>query len=78
MPGQLSLPCIPHRLLVVPQAVAALEREHRAELDRLSSSLEAKHREVRGSQPWPVRRGPPSWCLSLSLKAPSLLPGKRA
>lgn len=33
--------------LVVPQALAALEREHREELERLSASLEAKHGEVR-------------------------------
>lgn len=47
VPG--SLPCVLHRPFVAPQAVAALEREHRAELQRLSSSREAKHREVRGS-----------------------------
>lgn len=41
----------PHGPCVAPQAVAALEREHREELERLSSSLEAKHREVRGSGP---------------------------
>lgn len=38
----------PHGPCVAPQAVAALERKHREELERLSSSLEAKHREVRG------------------------------
>ena len=41
----------PHRPCVAPQAAAALEREHREELERLSSSLEAKHREVRGGSP---------------------------
>lgn len=51
VPGQASLPCAPHRPPVAPQAAAALEREHRAELERLSSSLEAKHREVRCSRP---------------------------
>ena len=55
MPRPPSPPCVPHRPLVDPQAVAALESEHRAELERLSSSLEAKHREVRGSWPWPAR-----------------------
>lgn len=52
VPGQASLPWAPHRPPLAPQAAAALEREHRAELERLSSSLEAKHREVRCSRPW--------------------------
>lgn len=51
VPSQSSLPCILHRLFVVPQAVAALESEHRTQLEQLSSSLEAKHREVRCCRP---------------------------
>lgn len=43
---QPSLPSIPHWPFVAPQAAAVLETEHRAELARLLSSLEAKHREV--------------------------------
>lgn len=70
VPGQPSLPCVPHRPLVAPQATAALEREHRAELERLSSSLEAKHREVRCSGPGLPGRAS-SWSLSESPEAPS-------
>lgn len=85
VPRPPSPPCVPHRPLVAPQAVAALESEHRAELERLSSSLEAKHREVRGSWPWPARwsailvperepQGPfanSTPCLSLGWESPS-------
>lgn len=74
VPGQPSLPCVPHRPLVTPQATAALEREHRAELERLSSSLEAKHREVRCSGPGLPGRAS-SWSVSESPEAPSPLVG---
>lgn len=58
-PGPGSLPSIPHWPFVAPQAAAALEAEHRAELARLLSSLEAKHREV-GAGPG-LRAEPELW-----------------
>lgn len=54
LPGSTShhdqyLASFTHSPFAPPQAVATLEKEHSAELERLCSSLEAKHREVRCS-----------------------------
>lgn len=54
LPGSAShhgqcLASFPHSPFAPSQAVARLEKEHGAELERLCSSLEAKHQEVRRS-----------------------------